>query len=860
VIPVKLEMRDFLSYASPDPIDFTRFDIACLSGDNGAGKTAILDAITYALFAAARGCEDGRNQEALIREGSDELMVSFTFELNNETYRVVRRRRRPKNNERSPKGNEVRFEAMTADGWTNIAKNTIRDTDRHIEHVLRMDYNTFVNSAFFLQGRADTFLAAMTPAERREVFATLLDLGTYEVLEAAARERSRASERTRTELAAQVDRLTESAPDPEAIQAELDDATKSAEELRTLLHDAEAALDEARAQLAKLEKQAAVLETQRQALEELDHARTVAEDAARARAAELEEIDGLLAQRDEVSEALDEIERLRHADAKARDDAARAATLREQLSTLEERVRSERSAIELRIAERKKAGAVLAKERKTLEGAERELDATLSAIGDFDGVDSEFEAVAKLLEAERSREAAAREQAAACVSRIGEIEEKLGLLQADDAACPLCGGPLDTAHRNAITRSLKADAKNLAAARKRAENEHELSAKEARRLFEEAARISKAQQERSRLEGTVDGLRANCERLIVLNEEIERLAAEHRADSSLLEDDSYAVQWRPEIEQLGVQIAELYDPETHRSITQRLEALRSVEQLHGRMTAAAERRPAVETELDRAKQRCAAAVEAVAARTTTIAALETEVRALEPARASADTAAERVSVRRRESATADATVERLGAQLEGALRAAADIADAKAAESEAAALHRRYAHLVEAFGPNGIPQRIVRNAVPALEQEANEILERLTDYEMRLQFIFERPKKSGGAKPTLDVLVSHDGGVRDFRMFSGGEAFRIAFAVRLGLSKLLVRRAGARLETLVIDEGFGTQDPTGRERLVDAIELARREFSKVLVITHLDELKDVFGSQIRVTKDPVEGSRLQNCS
>src|SRR5581483_10789131 len=252
--------------------------------------------------------------------------------------------------------------------------------------------------------------------------------------------------------------------------------------------------------------------------------------------------------------------------------------------------------------------------------------------------------------------------------------------------------------------------------------------------------------------------------------------------------------------------------------------------------------------------------EAVAARTTTIAALETEVRALEPARASADTAAERVSVRRRESATADATVERLGARLEGALRAAADIADAKAAESEAAALHRRYAHLVEAFGPNGIPQRIVQNAVPALEQEANDILERLTDYEMRLQFIFERPKKSGGAKPTLDVLVSHDGGVRDFRMFSGGEAFRIAFAVRLGLSKLLVRRAGARLETLVIDEGFGTQDPTGRERLVDAIELARREFSKVLVITHLDELKDVFGSQIRVTKDPVEGSRLQNCS
>src|SRR5207245_3158150 len=121
-------------------------------------------------------------------------------------------------------------------------------------------------------------------------------------------------------------------------------------------------------------------------------------------------------------------------------------------------------------------------------------------------------------------------------------------------------------------------------------------------------------------------------------------------------------------------------------------------------------------------------------------------------------------------------------------------------------------------------------------------------------------KTTGKVRETFEVLVHHDGGVRDFRMFSGGEAFRIAFAVRLGLSKLLVRRAGARLETLVIDEGFGTQDPTGRERLIEAIELARGEFAKVLVITHLDELKDVFGSQIRVTKDPVEGSRLQICS
>jgi exonuclease SbcC len=119
---------------------------------------------------------------------------------------------------------------------------------------------------------------------------------------------------------------------------------------------------------------------------------------------------------------------------------------------------------------------------------------------------------------------------------------------------------------------------------------------------------------------------------------------------------------------------------------------------------------------------------------------------------------------------------------------------------------------------------------------------------MSIQFHLDRPTKAGKAKETFEVRVSHDGGERDFAMFSGGEAFRVSFAVRLAMSKLLVRRSGARLETLVIDEGFGTQDPEGRERLVEAINLAREEFGKVLVITHLDDLKDQFGAQIRVEK------------
>jgi exonuclease SbcC len=65
------------------------------------------------------------------------------------------------------------------------------------------------------------------------------------------------------------------------------------------------------------------------------------------------------------------------------------------------------------------------------------------------------------------------------------------------------------------------------------------------------------------------------------------------------------------------------------------------------------------------------------------------------------------------------------------------------------------------------------------------------------------------------------------------------------------------VRTLVIDEGFGTQDEEGIERLVEAIQQIRQDFSKILVITHLPRLKEAFPVRIEVEKDPVVGSTFE---
>ncbi len=168
-----------------------------------------------------------------------------------------------------------------------------------------------------------------------------------------------------------------------------------------------------------------------------------------------------------------------------------------------------------------------------------------------------------------------------------------------------------------------------------------------------------------------------------------------------------------------------------------------------------------------------------------------------------------------------------------------------------------YGDLVQLFGKNGIQAIMIENAIPELEDEANRILSRVTDNAMHLTLETQRDTRAGGVAETLDIKISDTLGTRNYEMFSGGEAFRINFALRIALSKMLARRAGARLRTLVIDEGFGTQDSQGLERLVEIIKAIREDFAKIIVITHLRDLKNAFDTHIEVKKDPLQGSSYQ---
>ena len=150
MIPTRLELSNFLAYRAPKPIIFDGIKLACITGNNGVGKSSLLDAITWSLWGKARA----RREDDLIHLGQREMQVSLDFEQDSIRYRVVRRRAR------SGRGSRGTLDLLVwgeNESPRRIKGDGIRRTQDKINEILRLDFETFVHSAFLQQGRADAF-------------------------------------------------------------------------------------------------------------------------------------------------------------------------------------------------------------------------------------------------------------------------------------------------------------------------------------------------------------------------------------------------------------------------------------------------------------------------------------------------------------------------------------------------------------------------------------------------------------------------------------------------------------------------------------------------------------------------------
>src|SRR5579884_3419717 len=170
-----------------------------LSGLNGSGKSAIFDAVTFALF----GCHRGGSQKAveLINKDSRELVVEFDFGLDGRRYRARRTQKRDAKGGAKGTQQLSHFEPNRPEPVPIEDTHLLRNFDAWIGDNLGLDYETFTSSVLLLQGKAEKLLDSK-PEGRREVLAGIVDLERYERLHARADEQRKA-------LKAKLDSLSE---------------------------------------------------------------------------------------------------------------------------------------------------------------------------------------------------------------------------------------------------------------------------------------------------------------------------------------------------------------------------------------------------------------------------------------------------------------------------------------------------------------------------------------------------------------------------------------------------------------------------------------------------------------------------
>lgn len=850
MIPVRLHLTDFLSYrAMPEPLDFTQISLACLSGPNGHGKSALLDAITWSLWGKARGCEGGQEQERLIRDGAEAMRVEFVFELDGQTYRVARTRWR---NGKA----DIGFNVQAPDGsWTDLAGEGISDTQRRIVERLRMDYETFVASAFILQGRADTF-TKLDPRERKDVLGKILGLEVYERLADRAKEKKKEAQ-AETEASA-------------AVLAALDADLAERPALENVRSDAQAEHDSAAAERTALDDRLTVLNARAKELHGIEAASVEtakrAEENREALLHDEREIERLQAEAErlaaeavvdpattELAATLEPLER----DERAMEEARRRFDdLSGEEASLVSRVDQERARLETEAAAHERTAARLEKElaaeeeaRDLLERARAEIEVLETAAAERESLlarHAEIRERAGQLAAERKGRAA----------ETAEIEEKRALLEQTGAACPLCGQKLTATHRKAVRSGFATRLQEIAAADVAGAEEQKALDAELDAIEKQGAALKTALARRETLATQAARLGEQLERLGKARTEIDEARTGAAGIATRIAAEDFATGEREKLARVRDELASVgFDRDAYTDVKERLRAARDADRslaaarnaAHAlaaaqKETQAAEKRAArIRTALDQAERDLAGMKTLLAE----LPAVDAELRDVTWRRTAVQATVERAA----------ATLARVSHQLELLDRKDAEAKEARTAVAGGKRTAGLYEKLAKAFGRDGIPARIVGNAIPELRIEANRLLGLLSDGQLSLSIDPVRETKSRSLKETLEVTVfDAAGGKRPYEMYSGGERLRIDFALRVALSRLLANRAGARLETLVVDEGFGSQDAEGRSRLVEAILRVRSEFRTVLVITHIDELKEHFPVRIEVRKDPELGS------
>ncbi|MCA0376974.1 MAG: SMC family ATPase [Gemmatimonadetes bacterium] len=763
-------------------------------GPNGAGKSTLLEAIAWALYGnpAARGTRDSiRSTRAATPKAP--VRVELEFELAGHRYLVQR--------------TLTSAECYLDGGDTPIAS-TLTGVTELLQRRLGMTRTEFFHTYFTGQKELDV-MAAMAPADRARFLSRVLGYDRLTTAQEAARER-------RKLLAAEAHGLRQGLGDADLLTRALHDATERVAVAAARADAASAALTTATAAVeagrprwreAQARRDAArALETEWQgATRDAD---MLARDVDRA-ARELEAARAAATTRAPLQAQLAALPEAR-AQLAALDALASAEGARARLVERQQQTATQRAALEARRTQLAPAHALLPEQQAAV------LRLRAAAVDADHALDAQRTAWARDKQEVETRLQTLRAQ----YTELTEQRERLESVGAD-SPCPTCGRPLGARHAEVLEsvreqlETLRLDGNYF---RQRAEQLAEepdpvRAASEARRL---------AQQELAQGERRLQKVQAAVEESQRLDADLARLDAVARdADAEL------------------AALPAGYDAGRHAEARRAVAALQEVATQVARLDVVAQRHDALRAEWEDAAARLASAVarrESLAAQRAPLAGQE-DIAARAQAEEDAALRALRDAELERVTALADAAAAR---QHEHAAREAVDERARRQALLDGVDAERRlHDELDRALGE--FRTDLTLQLRPELAELAGGFLDELTDGRY--------------AEVTFDddyrMSILDDGVAKP--VISGGEEDLCNLVLRLAISQMIAERAGQAFSLLVLDEVFGSLDEGRRASVVELLRRLHDRFEQVIVITHIDQVREGLDRLVQVRYDDALG-------
>ena len=852
MIPSKLRLTNFMCYrGTTEALDFDQFDVACIIGENGNGKSALLEAITWVIWGKTKVLFS----KDLITKGENDMLVDFEFFIDyvsddselNDKYKIIR-------SIRTKSGGSI-LDLQQFDGinYVSISGDTISETQKLIINLVNMDYETFVNTSYLMQGNADRFTTSK-PDERKDILSAILNLDYYQNLADYTRNILRSTddsinannilvERTRSEI---------SISDPEnngtaIIEKEIDNLNLNIECLNY--------------QKLQFQQNLQLHNKYMNNISELQSNKQLLSSSYENKINMINNLNDLLLKDNELLIHSDSIT-TKHNEAikkqKELDDlyisSRKYQDISDKLNSLQNEMDFRINELDLELRNLSKNIDILDnkinQDNLLLQDKGKNLSNDRSELIELNKLNENYLDLFNKFSSEITQ---FKNSLVTLETSNKDHENKLTLLQEEHKTCPLCKSGLNDDSRKSIvldlSNKIQSNNEDINEIKSKL-NESEIS------FYNIQDKYKNTNQKSVDLNSSVNLLNNDC---IRIGKEIDEnknqiIRYENLVNdtNNLYENDQKVKTNKNKILELNLFLEDLkFDQDRFNLLINEVPDFKTESEKNFLLLNQAEERikenqitlNTLNNDLVIIKDQIEALKKNITAVNQNINSLNIKPDLAENIDLSLDDLKKTLMLKQNSFNFLISKDKYLTETLNNNKELYLKSEDLKFLELS--------------FSRNGIQALIIENVLPSLELEANKLLSYLTENRLSINLQIRkgrRLKNTEDYSQEIDIIIADENGaVREYETYSGGESFRIDFAIRIALSRLVSLRSGVRSPILFIDEGFGSQDQIGQDRLREAIqEISNSEnykFKKIIVITHLESLKESFGVALEVGKN-----------